>query len=258
MIQVLAQLYLFLCSMENESIFLTTWAILTALKLPSLFINASSNIRESVEFQALPSLYKSSAWCGHRDLNSGRRLGKQPSVSWLEARKDFMAYLKGREYNERTAKDMVSYLNKYTPVLNEPLDVIALFSKVTASKRHVILGLRVLLNFYEAIGYNKAFLNSLRAAIPNVQCGIDLKIPSELKIKESLKKLSKAPVKYQALYSLLVDSGLRLVEGVELINNFREVRLLIVSTVVTLPCSEERNKLTTATLRRLHSTWSNK
>jgi len=37
-----------------------------------------------------------------------------------------------------------------------------------------------------------------------------------------LKKLDKAPLKYQALYNLLLDSGLRLVEAIELINNFKE------------------------------------
>ena len=31
-----------------------------------------------------------------------------------------------------------------------------------------------------------------------------------------------APLKYQALYDLLIDSGLRLIEAVELINSFNE------------------------------------
>jgi intergrase/recombinase len=110
--------------------------------------------------------------------------------------------------------------------LNDPLDVIALFSKVAKAKRHVVLGLRVFFNFYETIGFNKEYLDSLRKALPNVQCGIDLKIPSEINILDSLKKLKAAPLKYQALYNLLVDSGLRLVEACELINSFKDVEVV--------------------------------
>jgi intergrase/recombinase len=69
---------------------------------------------------------------------------------------------------------------------------------------------------------SKDYLDYLRRALPKVVCGIDLKIPSEENIVDSLKKLPKAPLKYQALYNLLIDSGLRLVEAVELINCFKE------------------------------------
>lgn len=142
-------------------------------------------------------------------------------ISWVESRKDFIDYLKVQGYSERWAKNLVSYLDKYSPVLYGPLDVIDLFSKVKVAKRHVMLCLRTLFNFYEAIGFSKDYLDVLRKALPKVRCGIDLKIPSEAEIVESFKKLPKAPLKYQALYSLLLDSGLRLIEAVELINTFQ-------------------------------------
>jgi intergrase/recombinase len=106
-------------------------------------------------------------------------------------------------------------------VINEPFDIIRLFSKVKHSRRHLILALRKLFSFYEALGVDKDYLNSLRVALPKVPCGIDLKIPEENQIVDSLRKLPKAPVKYQALYNVLLDSWLRLVEGIELINNFK-------------------------------------
>jgi intergrase/recombinase len=92
-----------------------------------------------------------------------------------------------------------------------------MFSKIKRGKRHLVLALRTLFNFYEAVGVDKDCLDVLRKALPKVQCGIDLKIPDEAKIIESLRKLFKAPVKYQARYNLLLDSGLRLIEAVELI-----------------------------------------
>jgi intergrase/recombinase len=161
-------------------------------------------------------------WCGHRDLNPGRRLGKPFLIDWLGcSRQGFMDYLTVQEYDELTIKDMLRYLDKYAPVLEDPLDVITLFSHVPASKRHLVLGLRVLFNFYEVLGCSKEYLDALRNALPRIQCGIDLKIPTENEVLQSLEKLLRAPIKYRTLFSLLLDSGLRLVEGVELINNFK-------------------------------------
>jgi intergrase/recombinase len=145
-----------------------------------------------------------------------------PTLAWTDARKDFLDYLKAQEYDVRTGKDMVSYLDRYSPVIAGPLDVNSLFSRITVAKRHVVLGLRVLFNFYETLGVDKGYLDCLRKALPRIQCGVDLKIPAENKILESLQRLVKAPAKYQALYNLLLDSGLRLIEGIELIRNFEE------------------------------------
>jgi len=62
--------------------------------------------------------------------------------------------------------------------------------------------------------------------LPKTKCGIDLKIPSETEILDSLKRLKRAPLKYQALYNLLVDSGLRLLEAVEIIKRFKQADLV--------------------------------
>ena len=84
-----------------------------------------------------------------------------------------------------------------------------------------MLAFRLLLNYFQTLGYDKNYLDSLRYAIPKVSCGIDLKIPSESKIVDSLVKLEDSPKKYKVIYNLLLDSGLRLVESVTLINNFK-------------------------------------
>jgi len=158
----------------------------------------------------------STAWKNSQDLR----------LCWTDVKKPFLDYLKAQDYYERTAKDIVSYLDRYSPVITGPLDINSLFSKVTRAKRHVILGLRVLFNFYETLGVDKGFLDCLRKALPHVECGIDLKIPVESEIVDSLRKLPSAPVRYQAVYNLLLDSGLRLVEGIELIGSFKEAELI--------------------------------
>ena len=143
------------------------------------------------------------------------------SVSFKNKRKEFIEYLQVNGYYEATIEDVIRYLDKYPVTFREPQDVISLFCKVKRAKRHVILAVRLLLNFHETLGYDKYYLDILRNAIPKVICGIDLKIPSEIQIIDSLGKLDDSPRKYDVIYNLLVDSGLRLVEAVHLINRFR-------------------------------------
>jgi intergrase/recombinase len=100
------------------------------------------------------------------------------------------------------------------------MDIISIFAEVKVGKEHVWKGLRVLFNYLQAIGYSITYLNALRNALPKVTCGIDLKIPSESQIIKSLNMLPSAPIKYQVLYNLLLDSGLRMVEGIQLLNRF--------------------------------------
>jgi intergrase/recombinase len=143
-------------------------------------------------------------------------------LNWLRIKEQFEEWLQSEDYSEYFRKDVLSYLRRYVKEIKEPFDIISIMSKVNRGKRHLVLALRTLFNFYEAVGVDKEYLDSLRKPLPKLQSGIDLKIPSELQIAESLRKLPKAPSKYQALYNLLLDSGLRLVEAVELINKFKE------------------------------------
>jgi intergrase/recombinase len=69
---------------------------------------------------------------------------------------------------------------------------------------------------------DESYLNSLRKAIPQDIIGVDLKVPAESEILDSIRKLNKMPLKYRALYNLLLDSGIRLVEAVKLLNQFED------------------------------------
>ena len=119
--------------------------------------------------------------------------------------------------------DILSYLDKYVTAIREPMDVIKLFAEVKKGRRHLWLALRNLFNYLEVIDFNVDYLNSLRKALPKVTCNVDLKVPSEDDILNSLGRLERAPLKYNALYNLLLDSGLRLVEADRVINDFHDV-----------------------------------
>ncbi|MGD0645284.1 MAG: integrase [Candidatus Bathyarchaeia archaeon] len=134
-----------------------------------------------------------------------------------------MTYLSANGYSPKYVEDLKHYLDQYVTVINEPTDIMGIFSKVKRGRRHVWLALRVLFNYLEALGYNTDFLNVLRKALPSKAngCGVDLNVPAEELMRESLSRLNKAPWKYQVLYNLMVDSGLRLVEAVQLASEFK-------------------------------------
>jgi len=105
------------------------------------------------------------------------------------------------------------------------MDLIGLFTGLGDSqKRHLVNGLRNLFNFYETQGLaGKDWLDLLRSNLPKVTIGVDLKIPGEEEMADSVRKVKRLrdPRKF-ILYNLLLDSGLRLTEGVQLFNSFAE------------------------------------
>jgi hypothetical protein len=90
---------------------------------------------------------------------------EKPSAS-DNLRVEFIEYLPVNGYYEVTIKDVISYLDKYVIDISGPRDIFHLFSKVKRAKRHVILSVRLLLNYYETLGINSNYLDILRKAIP--------------------------------------------------------------------------------------------
>ena len=140
------------------------------------------------------------------------------SIDWLSLRKGFTDYLKSQSYSIDYQRDLIAYLNRYVTSIGSPMDIIGIFSNVQSGRRHLWLGLRVLFNYLESLGVDDDYLNLLRKALPKVQCGIDLNVPSEETIINSLRKVNALSPKYTCLYNLLLDSGLRLVEAIKLFN----------------------------------------
>jgi len=140
-------------------------------------------------------------------------------VSWIDYRQGFIEYAK--RYNPLTAKTMVSYLDRYVSVVRSPTDVLRVFNGLSAGQQHHLnRALRALFNYAEIMGSGKGWLDSMRKAIPKDKIGIDLRIPSEDEIKGGLSKIEGLLPKYQALWRVCLDSGIRLIEAIHLINDF--------------------------------------
>jgi len=152
-------------------------------------------------------------------------------LSWPETRQMFLQYLEFKRYEPANARNMLNYLDRFVKQpIKAPMDVMRIFSPLTAGQRHHLN--RAMRAWFKCLEINKPngqfkeFLDGLRKAIPKDKVGIDIKVPEEEQIISDLRRLASDPLKYQVAYNLLLDSGLRLVEVVKLLNNFPEAEHL--------------------------------
>jgi intergrase/recombinase len=155
------------------------------------------------------SIYSSSAGC---------------PLNFAATQQGFIEYVRFKKYNLRTAKGMVSYLARFVREIRDARDIMRIFSELSDGQRHNLnRAIRAWFTYMQIVGVtSKSHLDSLRAAIPQDRTGIDLNIPEEAKVASDLKLLICTPLSFQAVYNLLLDSGLRLVEAMQLVNNYTE------------------------------------
>ena len=145
-------------------------------------------------------------------------------VDWRMLRKDFLVWLNSRDLAFDYKRSIVNYLDRFAPKLRNGMDVVRLFDGLSAGQKHCLLfSLRNLFNFCELAGFDSGFVDSLRKALPKDTAMVDLYVPSEETVKQSIAKLRRIPWKYKAVYRLLLESGLRLREAVRLVNEFHEL-----------------------------------
>jgi intergrase/recombinase len=126
-----------------------------------------------------------------------------------------------KRYDPATVRGMVHYLDRCIKEIQSPRDIIRAFNDLsTGQQHHLNRASRALFNYLEIIGYDKAWLDRLRKAIPKDQTGIDLRVPEESDIGSDLPRIQDLLPKYRALWTLCLDSGLRLIEAIHIINRF--------------------------------------
>jgi intergrase/recombinase len=104
------------------------------------------------------------------------------------------------------------------------MDIADIFAGVTRGRHGLIPAMHALLNFAKLRGYDKVWIEALKEAIPKREIGVDLRVPSEDEIVDSLRVVEKASLmRHKVAYNLALDSGLRLTEVVRLIGDFGSV-----------------------------------
>ena len=148
-------------------------------------------------------------------------------LSWPETRQMFLQYVEFKRYEPQNGRNMVSYLDRFVrePV-KVPMDVMKIFSPLTVGQRHHLN--RAMRAWFKCLEINnpdrefKEFLDGLRKAIPKDEVGVDIKVPEEQQVISDLHRISSKSLRGQAVYNMLLDSGLRLIEAIRLLNSFPE------------------------------------
>jgi len=147
-------------------------------------------------------------------------------IDYPGLRSGFVSFLESKRFDPRYREGMLSYLDRYVKTINGPMDILRLFSGLSGGQQHNLnRGVRNLFNFLGAQGFDEDYLNLLRKNIPRDAVGFDINIPSPEAIVSSLRVIADASPPYRALYELVLDSGLRLVEACRFINSLEEARI---------------------------------
>ncbi len=158
---------------------------------------------------------------GHIGLT---RNPQDQEIDYKGLRQEFIAWLQSKGLNKYYAKGLVSSLDKHVKDkrIKEAMDIVNIIANVTSGKHELIPALHALLNFAKLKGFDRAWIEALKEAIPKREIGVDLKIPSEDDVVRSLRIVEKVDLlRHRVAFNLALDSGLRLTETVKLIDSFK-------------------------------------
>jgi len=159
------------------------------------------------------------------ELSSAGPEPKIKPISWEEVKNDFLVWCKAR-FGQRYVKDLKNTLEKWKPVIRSVEDIDRLFAGEFPGKRHLWFGVRNLLKYCMQHGWSVWEIGLLLAAMPPVpRSRPDNRVPREVEVIETFQRLGRAPLTVQAVFNLVLDSAVRPLHAVEIINGFDERRL---------------------------------
>ena len=143
-----------------------------------------------------------------------------------EVKERFVEFMRARGRDEWYTEKCIYYLNRFVREIRGPEDIIAIFAECQRGKHHLDRAVRNLLKLYQQVlGYPKEFIDRLREAIPATKTGVDLYVPEEDEVIETLRKLESLLPKYKMLWHFILDSGIRKSHAVKLLNAWDESKL---------------------------------
>ena len=161
-------------------------------------------------------------------------------IEYDKWRNQFKSWLKGR-VSEKYAKDLISYLDRYLngKIIKNPHELVDLLNKVKNGKDKLTKAIRNLLNFYESFEIIPIdIIEKYRRIVKIPRTGIDGCIPNDDEIIRVYNTIEDE--RYRVLYKLLAFSGIRLVEGEELLRSYNGSKLQVKGKVAKYPIMLDR------------------
>ncbi len=178
-------------------------------------------------------------------MNPGTPTGLAPqpyrfSLDYASVKADFTVWLSKRVTSEKYVKAIISTLDRFvgTKIISDLHELWEIREKATG-KKYIVLALRNLLNYYEEFDLiDPGTLAKYRRILKVVRSNVDNYIPSNEEVIKAYNEINDE--RYRTVFLLLAVSGLRVIEGVHLINNFDRSRAHIADNFVRLPIFSSR------------------
>ena len=169
--------------------------------------------------------------CSGRDLNPGHRLERLSgfSIRYLDVKEEFKRWLYSR-IEASTATYYINYLDKYANCeITSPEELHKILSEIKAKgvRRWTAKAFRNLLNFYGTVkGVDSYILDKFRKVCVIEQADTRDVFVSDEEIVEAHKSMQNGKAKL--IFELLVYSGIRLIQALEMLAEFDPNNLIIV------------------------------
>ncbi|MDK2795076.1 MAG: hypothetical protein PWQ58_275 [Archaeoglobaceae archaeon] len=135
----------------------------------------------------------------------------------------------------------MNYLDKFVnnKIIKSQEDLIEIIENST-SRKNIILALRNLINYceqFEIISQEKAL--RLKKILKCVRSSTDAYVPSDEEVKRALEKIDRDG--YRIVFKLIAFSGLRVLEAIKMLSEFRKGRLMINGNIAKYPLFDDRS-----------------
>ncbi|RLI72994.1 integrase [Archaeoglobales archaeon] len=154
---------------------------------------------------------------------------KSIPLNYSELRVEYRRWIYSR-INPKTAGDYVNYLDRYVKniVITSPQEInhILLSIEKEGVRRWVVKALRSFLNFLEEVyGFDDIELNAYRKVLKITRSGVRHVFVSDEEIVEAHEHVND---RFKKVFELIVFSGIRLKQAIEMLRNFNPNNLNII------------------------------
>ncbi len=160
-------------------------------------------------------------------------------IDYWGVREDFSRWLSQR-VSEGYFRSIMSTLDRHFG--DKPVTTMREMWEIrerAGSKKNMTLALRNLLNYYEMFDLiDEYYLNKYRKVLKTVKTNPDNYIPSTETVVEVYHNIQRA--EYKSLFLLLAVSGLRVIEGIKMLNNYDSAKIHIDKNFARYPLYSDR------------------
>ena len=148
---------------------------------------------------------------GFEPGSSARKMIIEP-IEYAKVRENFIKWMK-ENYSENYTRSVTYYLDKYfRRKIRNQMEILEILKSAEKGKRHLCLGIRVLLNFHEAFNLmSEESLAKYRKVVKIPRTKSDDYVPEDEKVIETFRRIEDE--RYQLVFKLLAFSGIRVIEA---------------------------------------------